>query len=730
MRKYKFLILAFLILLFILNLVKSIYIFNYKYHTEKVQSRMNCMVIKKEKEEEEKISYVVKYNSNKFILNVYMDKYDKSNGDLSKFCNYTYGDIITFRGNITIPQKLNNPYEFDYKRYLNSNNIVGTITTYNAQKVDRKIDNILLYIGSIIRENIDIVVDEKMSFEEASLFKSMIYGNDVNLSYEISNSFKENGISHMLAISGLHMMYVIKIINIITKDMNNKVKISLNFLFILIFCIISSMSMSVIRAAIMSIITLMDRNSKNDSKAMSISSYKKLLIAFVILIIYNPYNILNLGFQMSFIATFGIIAYSSTIKSFFEIKLKINKKYLYIIETFSLSLSSSIVIFPLQIYYFGKFELISFVSNIFLSIIMSFEFLIGFLSIFLCFIPFISDILVTSNYIILKTIINATKYISSINYFTLYIPKFNYLELFLMYATILIHTTKKYIPAIFNKKRKKIVRKIITLVTVVTFVYIISMYTYRKYFEEFIYFFNVEQGNMAIIKSKRKVIVIDIGSTNKNLSARVLKNFLDAKAINKIDVICITHMHEDHVNGIYEIAEYFNIKNVLYSVPLTTEKGEYEKFENLLNEKKITKIQVKKGDVINISDVRIDVLMPLEKKKIIAKDMLNSNSSIYLITKDGKNYLFMGDATLETENELLKNIGNELKERLKKITAIQIGHHGSKTSSSENFIQNINPCIAIISSKKEKFNHPNKEVIDILEKYNFDIKITEKERSN
>ena len=87
----------------------------------------------------------------------------------------------------------------------------------------------------------------------------------------------------------------------------------------------------------------------------------------------------------------------------------------------------------------------------------------------------------------------------------------------------------------------------------------------------------------------------------------------------------------------------------------------------------------------------------------------------------------MGDATTQTEEWILKNISKENLEKLNKLTAIQIGHHGSKTSSSEEFIKSINSCIAIISAKKEKYGHPSKETIDILNKYKFNIKITQKD---
>lgn len=733
MTSNKVLILISIIFIFILNLAKSMYVFNYKYDTSSTYTKMNCMVIQKESVKEDKVSYLVEYNSNKFILNIFVSSYlegsDKT--DLTKFSNYTYGDVLEFRGKITIPEKLNNPFEFDYKRYLNSNNIVATITTYEVKNVDKVSGNILLKFGYAIREALNEVVDKKMGEKEAGLFKSMMYGNNCDLKDEISMSFSENGISHMLAVSGLHFVYIIKILNFVTKDMDKNVSLILNFFIIFLFSIISSMSISVIRASIMAGITILNSNKKesnissNNKWYRDFHIYKKFFIAFVIIIVYNPYCIYNLSFQMSFLATLGIITYNNLVYSYFMVVLKIRKKYKYIVELLSLSISANILILPLQIYYFGKFELVSFLSNILLSQVISFQFLLGFISIFLAFIPFISDIVITSNIVVLKCIILFTNLLQKINYFTIYIPRLNYLEIFLIYLTIFFNTNKKFVTVIFKKKHKKIARIVIYAVTIFTFLYSISMYVYRVYLEEYIYFFNVAQGNMAIVRSNRKVVVIDIGSTSKSVSANVLRGFLNAKAIHSIDAICITHMHEDHVNGIYEILDNFNVKSVIYSTPQTTQKGEFEKLFSILNDKNISKIEVLKNDKIVIGDIFIEVLMPLNDKVIISDDMLNSNSSVYFIENNSKNILFMGDATLETEKLFLNTMSEEIKEKIKRLDAIQIGHHGSKTSSCEEFIKSINPCLAIISSKKEKYGHPHKITLDTLEKYKFNVKITE-----
>jgi hypothetical protein len=377
------------------------------------------------------------------------------------------------------------------------------------------------------------------------------------------------------------------------------------------------------------------------------------------------------------------------------------------------------MILPLQIYFTGSFELISILSNLIISPIISFEFIIGFLTLLLIFIPYVSNILVFSNLIILEIIIHILNFISKLNYFTIYIPRQSLFEIFTYYLLIAILSLKKYIPALFNKKRKKIIRNIAFLITIFVILYNISMYIYRMYFEEYIYFFNVGQGNMAIIREDRKVIIVDIGSTQESLAGNILNNFLKAKAINKIDAIFLTHLHDDHINGIYDTTKNIKVDKVYYGIP---KEGE-DVLIDTLSKNNIPKENLEFLDEIKIGNISINVLSPPKNKTIISNDIINSNSLVLLVKTKNNKILFMGDATIETEEELLKN--NDIVKNIKDIDVIQIGHHGSKTSTSDNFISNINSCIAIISAKKEKFGHPDKEVLDILNKYSFKIKITQ-----
>lgn len=231
---------------------------------------------------------------------------------------------------------------------------------------------------------------------------------------------------------------------------------------------------------------------------------------------------------------------------------------------------------------------------------------------------------------------------------------------------------------------------------------------------------------MSLIRKNRKVILIDSGSTTNNLASNILNNFLKSKAIDNIDFVILTHFHTDHMNGIYNIEA--KIDKIGYSIP-KEECAEYEKISEFLIENNITRVELKKDDKISLKNITIDILLPYANKVIKSDDIANSNSIVALVSikekRENLNFLYMGDATVETENVLVNNITNDIQNKFQNISVLQVGHHGSKTSTSDKFLQMLNTKLAVISSKKKVYGHPAKETLDRLGKYNIKYKITE-----
>lgn len=717
-----------------------LYVFNYKYIDGIDKISKEVMVIELKEVEESKISYLVKYDKNNFLLNIYNRAGESV--DKETFGHFNYGDIIKINGKINIPKLLNNPNEFNYKRYLNSNKIVGYINTYSAAKVGEKYGNLLLKNVYNFRRILGEKINNNLPEDKANLLKSMIYGESINIDEKIENNLTTNGLSHIIAVSGTNISYLLMLLTIVFDDDKKKSRLYFSLIIVAIFCAMASFSISILRATIMSTISTFCKFFN-----ITIKKYTSVILSAIIIYLYNPFCIFNIGFIFSYLAVIGIITYQSEIYSLFDIKIKRMLRYNYvennknkigiykflmlISKIIALYISVQILVLPVQIYYFSKFSITAIISNILVYPIISVIFFLGFLILFLSFIPFISNILFNCEYLMLNLLIGLSNYLVKFE-MPIIIPKPNLVILLLYYIFLILFRYRKKVILIVKRKNVKVLKISLNILYTSYIIYTFCYYINIIYLEDYIYFFNVNQGNMAFIRYNRKNILVDYGSTTKNLASNVLINFCKQKGISNIDLLFVTHMHDDHVNGIFNNKNEIKIDKVVYSYP-KEENENFEKLKIVSEQKNISKLESNIFDTYVYDDLEILILSPKNNDKIIADDIENANSQVLLFSIKNKNILFMGDATCETEKNIIKNIQDiediklrqKLEERLKNIDLFQVGHHGSKTSTSKDFLEYINVKKAIISAQKEKYGHPHQETIDKLNEYNISIYCTE-----
>ena len=296
------------------------------------------------------------------------------------------------------------------------------------------------------------------------------------------------------------------------------------------------------------------------------------------------FPLLNSYFYIFIMKLFKIKYIDDNILKINKIKKMFFNVIVYIFKNISFVLSIQIITLPFQMYYFCEINFISIISNIFLSPIIAIELIVGFLSFFVIFIPYISDILIYSNDIILYIILTIVKFLSKMEFLKVSVIKPDLISLLFYYIIICITILKKYIYKFFNISKVKKIKKALKIVTLILILYIISMYIYVLYFEEYVYFFNVGQGNMSLIHSKNTNIVIDLGSTTENIASNILINFLKAKNISKIDMIIITHMHKDHMNGVEEVIKNVKVSKILFSnLHQIVQKIKYKIYKHIQN---------------------------------------------------------------------------------------------------------------------------------------------------
>ena len=595
------------------------------------------------------------YKINDKTITIYFDNiigkyYVDNNEKVKEFKdNYSFGDKIYIEGEISVPNNNTIPNNFNYKDYL-YHKYIYYIIKIDKIKMISKNDNIFLNIKNSIYKRIDTIKYNNYLY-------AFILGKSYYIDSEVLNNYKINGITHLFALSGLHVSMFSSIILFILKKIKLSEKLSyfITSLFLIFFAFIASFTPSIVRSVLFFILS-----SINNVYYLYVKPKYLLYIVFSILIFINPFYIYDTGFILSFCISFFILLFNE--------KNKINNNLLSILVISILSTLSSL---PIIINMSYEINILGFINNLFfIPYITYIVFPLSIIVVFISKLSFILNFLI----IIMEYI---SKVSSNILNVKLIFPKMS-LFLIIIYYVLLILIVKK-----INLKK--------------IFIIYLSFLYFRCNFDKnnYVYFIDVGQGDSALIVTKNnKSILIDTGGkvgSNYSLMKSNVIPFFKSIGIRKLDYLFITHGDYDHAGYGIDLVNNFNVKNRF------TNKGKYNSLEKKLNIKSFN------NSYIKIDNVEIYSL----NSKLYNNE--NSDSLVLLVIIDNYKLLFMGDASINTEKDIMNNydIGD--------VFILKVGHHGSKTSSSEEFINSVNPKYSIISvGKNNKFGHPNKEVLDNL----------------
>lgn len=571
-----------------------------------------------------------------------------------EFNNLSYGDKIKVKGTLITPSKNTNQNTFNYQKYLYYKKIYYLVEATSINKIANN-NNYLYTIKNTLYQKID-------KLKSSNYIKTLLFC-DNTLSKEIKESYRINGISHLFSVSGMHINFFVSIIYLYLNKItyNKRIKYLITNIFIITYLILFPSS-SLLRSAVMSILYSINYLLKLKIKKIDI-----LFLTLGVSLLINPFIIYDLGYIYSYTITFFLVLSSSTLKK----KNKINK-IIYI------SLLSFLVSIPITIYNSYEINIISILLNIILVPIISIIILP--LTILTYIFPILDSIL----YLFANTLETISLFISKINITKIIFPKPSLLIIVLYYIIFLLsYQNKKYFYL-----------NIILLIIIYISPYLNSNFE--------VVMFEVGEADCHLIKYpyNKNTILIDTGKNEYKIKNEVIP-YLKSIGIKKIDYLIITHGDEDHIGGSITLINNFQVKNVILNKGTFTDL-EKELIKNL-NKKKIPyQININK---INLSNHTIYLLNNTKYNNE------NDNSIITYFTYQKYKFLYMGDASITTEDNLLENYN------LNNISILKVGHHGSNTSSSKDFISQINPSISLISvGENNIYHHPNKEVINNLSK--------------
>ena len=732
----------------------SITIFqNRKYENlYKDKEKINAIALIVSKKEEKEYNYIYKIkilNSKKYeIKNTYLYlKVNKKNDN-----NLKYGDVINLNGEFQEPSNKRNFGGFSYKNYLKTVKIYGTIKAKTVDVLDENKGNFLISFVNNVSNYIEKNVQNILNKKEAGMLMGVLIGDTTNIDKKIEENFKISSLSHILAVSGMQVTYIITFMYFLFKNSLGKRKTKIIIIISLIFyTILTGFQPSIVRASIMGILMigadLVYR--KNDFLT-------SMCFSLLLMLIYNPFLITSVGLQLSYLGTIGIVAFNKTILKILKnikiknrkYKYKINRKLILIIgkikEILAITISASIAVFPVMLFTFNLFGIYFLITNLLASII------IGPITIFGTVVLIISFIYLPLAKIlggVLEVFIDVLIYISNFSKLPLakiYIitPKVFQIGIFYIICIILNYVYKIYndknlnitqirfknlialykykVKELYNKKIKKYNFKILSIFIIV----IIILNIFNSLFitnNLKIYFVDVGQGDSTfLVTPKNKTILIDGGgstSSTFDVGESTLIPYILDRGYNKIDLVFISHFDQDHVGGILKVLEELKVDRVCISKQEENSEN-YQKFLKIVKEKKIPVTVVKKGNKINIeNNLYFDILWPTDKQ--IEENKLNNNAIVMKLNYKNFSMMFTGDIEEAAEKEIIdlyKNT-NKLKSNI-----LKIAHHGSKTSTTDEFLELVKPKVTLIGVGKDNmFNHPSNEIIEKLENSNIKI---------
>lgn len=540
--------------------------FNNKYKNVQENVKIEATVISNCKEKEYKDVYTIKIetiNGSHEYKGTKLQLYIKNNKNVIE-----YGDKISFVGEFEQAEVQRNYKGFNYREYLKTKKIYGLVTTSKIEKIEKeKYNKILIFINNLsnkIVKNSSEILDG----EEASLLTGILIGNKENLSKETEENFRNSNLSHILAVSGAHVSYVILgIAFILQKSKIHKKIAKIITIFILIFfTILTGASASVTRACIMAIYILIGSLIYKKSNILASIS-----ISILIILAINPYKILDVGLQLSYGGTIGIILFNKILKE--RIKLPnfkyefVNKSIKAIKEMIIVSIGANLIIFPIIAYHYNTISLTFFISNILAGPILGVIIILGFITIFISFISIeLSKIISVILEIFLKLLILIANFSSNLPFSKIYVktPSIFFIIVYYIILAIAIYRIRcrgrarlcpirkgrRFEKILLNKlKNKKLQKKLIAVILIFVLVFqIINVIPSDLK----IYFIDVGQGDSCLIVTpNHKTILIDGGGSLDNDAYDVGKNtvipYLLDRGIIKLDYIIISHFDSDHV---------------------------------------------------------------------------------------------------------------------------------------------------------------------------------------
>ncbi len=603
-----------------------------------------------------------------------------------KLIMYVYGDSnikanqrIAFSAiKIKLPKNMRNFGGFDYRRYLTGKNIFFTANAQSKNILEIQ-DYPMNFRRAAVKVNAQICTRIENSFDAqtAAVLKGIFLGDKTDIPDDVIRHFRDSGLSHVMAVSGLHLTMLVMLIGLVLKKVPRWLRNLIVVLTVIGFSFIVGLPFSVIRAGFMLIFLILANSFYQENDSLT-----NLSAIALILLLSNANVIYDTGFVMSFTATLGIVCIFPWLRKLFAPSIPAS-----IADCISITVAAQIGTLPFMILSFGQFSFMAIISNLIICVVLPLIFLFGITALILPAQP-----LIYIGKLCVWVLSKWAQFCADIPGQLLYIPQNVFVLVGLFGFTVFCLTAAAF-------QNKKVLAWCLTIS--VGFSAFGCVYAILPPANTEITFINVDQADAALIQTEKgDAFLIDTGTEYAGENEVV--EYLLRNGVYKLSGIFISHFHDDHCGGLIPVLETIDVEHVY--IPDTKDVGinQYTLLQ-YAEKNDISVHTLSKGDTVQFSDMVVSVLHPESGEQ--ADETNVSSMAVRLENKDVI-AVFPGD--LENDS-VLENC---------KADILKVSHHGSKNGSTQEFLNKCTPEIAVMClGENNVYGFPKQETLDKLEQF-------------
>lgn len=618
-----------------------------------------------------------------------------------------YGDRVLIKGVLRRPPGSRNPGDFDYRLYLAGRRIFTLMNVSDSPVylLAHAEGNVLMqYFVVPLREWCWSVLHRHLSQGSAALIYGLLIGDQSEIKDDVQQSFRDTGVIHVLAVSGMHVGFVVVALIFFFRSIRvtEPWRTVLVILSVFFYATLTGNHSPVFRAAIMAALILAAPLLQRRIDPLNILS-----LAALVILLNNPLQLFMTGFQLSFMACLGMLLlyqrFRALAASWYEKSWLQHRPARYLLDLFLISLAAQLATLPLLLYYFYNLPIIAVFANLVVIPLTGVVMGLGFLLVALAWLPaWLVGPLAGGIDALVRFWVAWIHFFAQLPGSHWSVPRPSWIVIWIM----------MFLLGLFVYWQNERAAKRILVICIL----LVNLYVWQHALQDpwrlRVTFFDVGQGDACLFEfPDGQVLLVDGGDRTGKIDygERVIVPYLLRNGIYYIENILITHPHADHLGGIPYIMEHIRVGRILTS-PFSFEDSLSQQIRSLAQSRQVALSCIKRGDIVNeYPHTCLYVLHPDTGQVVVDAGQSNDLSVVVKLVFGRCSFLLTGDAGCDPESQWLQRWDDSMLAS----DVIKVAHHGSATASSKEFCDHAAATFAVVSvGRQNRFALPSQEVIE------------------